>query len=217
MRGYKAMGIIFLLVMAAIALLGYRYYKSPGYALTRIARAMEAHDQRNFDKYVDREKLSANLADDLVSFTSSMIDRKYSKESGDEKKDSHAGMARMMAEAMKPRMIAEIDQAILKLVEPPDTAGQEGGKPRPKKKFSDILSLLSIEGDFSDLKPGDVTVEVHGDSTYLAAMNDKKEGKKQIPLTGTMKKQDGVWRLTDVDYLEYIMSKHGFDKSGDEK
>ena len=109
------MGVIFLIVMVVIAAFAYRYYSSPAYTLTRIARAVEGHDQRTFDKYVDRETLSANLADDLVNFTSSMIEQKHQKEGGEDN-SAKANMARMMAEAMKPRMVVEIDQAIVQLV-----------------------------------------------------------------------------------------------------
>lgn len=216
MRSFKLMGVIFLAVMVIIAGFGYRYYNSPAYSLIRIARAVEAHDQRNFDKYVDRPTLSANLADDLVNFTSSMIERKQQKEGGEDN-SAKANMARMMAEAMKPKMIEEIDQAIVKLVEQPDTAKQTTGKPKTKKRDDNILSLLNVDDDFKELRPGDVTVKTVGDSTYLVALSDKKEGKERVQLSGTMHKQDGVWRLTDVNYLEYILTRHGLGKSGDEK
>jgi hypothetical protein len=178
---------------------GWTYYRgTPQYSLKQAANAVREHDREAFQKYVAVDSVVAGTVDELV--TRGMEEARKEAEGQEGFAALGAELAGTLVQGLKPMLVSELRDGILKGVEKGDLrqafaeeAGEEDG---PGSALAGGGGVDGVDGvEFAGLE----IVSREGNTVRADLRLHRPDLDESFPLRLRMARRDGYWQVVAVE------------------
>ncbi len=179
--------VVLLIVAAAAAIYGWRFYTSPEYSLMRIQRSVEEHDITSFEHYVDVEGVVLRLLAELPGVFSGHEAAKLVGE----------GALRLFEEFAKETIVRSVKTAVATFIER-GHLDRELTDDGVLAKFAKEVQIDNI--DFVRLKG----IRQEGKIAYVSVVLHIGTYNGEVDATFMMRDKGSYWQIAELRLREFV-------------
>jgi hypothetical protein len=172
--------------------------KSPSYSLKQVRRAIVTHDLVTFDKYVDTETLVSRFVDQILA------EHLKEQQASDANAEWSMNLAQGLIQAIKPQLVAGVEQQIKSLVEQGSVTADD------ELKDDSAVDLVSLFQDSEDTRldfDGVKGVSRDGNISMVTLAFYQRRIEEELQLEVKMRKLDGYWQVAELPNASAFIKK----------